>query len=192
LLTRHNLFWLGILPSNKGEKAHMNKHRIVLLCFTLIIALFVAACDGGAAPAPTQAATSVPEVEPTEEAAETETAPTEEAAEAEVVDGATETPEEPDEVEDTEEVTLPEGTTVTVTFPNTSARSGPGTRFELLGGVAIGTTLPVIARSDGSDVWYLVELESGEPGWLWGRVVNLNPRNAEVEVAATVPAPPES
>jgi hypothetical protein len=137
--------------------------------------VILASCGGGGA-TPTQ--------EPTEVIEETEAV-----AEPTVADGATEEPDEATEESATTE-SVPEGTTATVNFPNTNARSGPGTAYESLGAVSVGTILPVIARSDGSDVWYLVTLENGEPGWLWGRVVNLNPSDAEVEVAATIPSPP--
>lgn len=161
------------------EKAHMN-NILLRVALGIVILAILSACGGGDA---TQEPTEVPPTTaPTEAVEETEAA-----AEPTDADGATEATEAASD-ENTESV--PEGTTATVNFPNAHARSGPATSFESLGALSVGTTLPVIARTEGSDVWYLVTLENGEPGWLWGRVVNLNPRDAEVEIAATVPSPP--
>lgn len=143
--------------------------------------VILSSCGGGGTPSQEPTVAS-----PTEAAEETEAS-----VEPTVADGATEVPDEATE-ESATAAAVPEGTTATINFPNANARGGPGTAYESLGPLSVGTTLPVIARSEGNDVWYLVTLESGEPGWLWGRVVDLNPPEAEVEVAATIPPTPES
>lgn len=153
----------------------------------LVIAIMVIAsgCGGGGA-TPTQQPTEAPPTDtPTEVIEETE------AAEPTVADGATEVSDEATEESATSEA-VPEGTTATISFPNANARSGPGTAYPSLGPIRVGTVLEVIARTDSRDVWYLVTLEDGEPGWLWGRVVTINPADAEVEIAATIPPTPES
>ena len=150
----------------------------------IAIMVILSSCAGDGA-TPTQEPTTAPPTDaPTEVIEETEAA-----VEPTVADGATEVSDEATE-ESATAVTVPEGTTATVNFPNTTARSGPGTGYESLGSISVGTTFAVIARTEGSNAWYLVTLENGEPGWLWGRVVDLNPRDAEVEVAATIPSPP--
>jgi hypothetical protein len=153
----------------------------------LVITFVILLSSCGGVATPTREPTAVPPTATATEVVEQTEAATEPAIEG----GATEALGAATEVIETTEA-LPEGITATTNFPNANARSGPGTEYEALGPLAVGTTLPVIARTEGSDVWYLVTLENGEPGWLWGRVVDLNPPDAEVEVAATIPPTPES
>jgi uncharacterized protein YgiM (DUF1202 family) len=187
-------------------------NRRILGIFLLLSAIMLlSACGGGATPAPTQAPT---QPEPTEveqpEEVETEavveeeetTAAEEEETEAAPEESATEQTEdeeaaandetEAETTEGSEVEAVAEGTTVVVNSQNTTARSGPGTAFEVVGTLNVSDRLPVIARTEstGTALWYLVTLESGEPAWVWGRVVTLDPRDAEVEVAATVPSAP--
>ncbi|MDX2160528.1 MAG: SH3 domain-containing protein [bacterium] len=83
-----------------------------------------------------------------------------------------------------------EGVTATVSFPSTSARSGPATSFDAVQQVSVNQVFPVIAQTgEGSSTWYLVDLGEGVLGWLWARVVTISPADAVIEPAATVPAP---
>jgi uncharacterized protein YgiM (DUF1202 family) len=185
----------------------MNR-RFLGILILLTVVLLLSACGGGATPTPTTAPTepapteaAEPEDTATEAVVEeeeaaateeetetaTEAAEDEEAEEADVTEESAEASAEGDEVE-----ALPEGTVVVVNFQNTTVRNGPGTSFEVVGSVAVGDRLPVVARTErtGTALWYLVTLESGENAWVWSRVVSLEPGDAEVEVAATIPAAP--
>jgi uncharacterized protein YgiM (DUF1202 family) len=165
--------------------------RIARICFILGYVTLVSACGGAATSTPQQATVTAVSTEIVEPAGD-------ETEEIEATEGdqqsneeAAETSASPSDENITQE-TLPEGTTATINFPNANARSGPGTAYESLGALEVGTTMTVIARSEGSSIWYLVTLPDGELGWLWARVVNLNPADAEVEIAATIPPTPES
>ncbi len=177
-------------------------YRLLRILILLTVIMTISACGGSATPTATPAPT---EPEPTATAEPEDTA-TEAAADAEETEAATEeaTTDDEDEIdateaadddaasESTEIEAVADGTTVLVGFQNTTVRNGPGTRFEVVGSVDVGTRLPVIARTEstGTALWYLVTLESGDPAWIWSRVVELTPSDAEVEVAATIPSPP--
>jgi hypothetical protein len=160
-------------------------NAILRIGIAIAVMAIVSGCGGGGEPTQ-EPSTPSPTEAATEAAQETEAV-----VEPTVADGATEVLDEPDGENPTPEA-VPGGTTGTVNFPNANARTGPGTEYESLGPLQVGATLAVIARTDETDVWYLVTLENGEPGWLWGRVVDLNPPDAEVEIAATIPPTPES
>lgn len=183
--------------------------RFLKLGLVAMLAVSLSAC-GGATATPTSApATDAPveEAVPTEaeitETIEAEAPATDEATEAAVESavtdeaaatyeatesGAEETATNEATTETTTE-TVASGATALVTFAN-SARSGPGTSFAEVGALAVGDTVAVLAKSDeSSSAWYLVSLDSGENAWVWSRVVRINPSDAEVEIAATVPAP---
>ena len=166
---------------------------LVLLCIVL------SGCGGGATATPTREPTTVPteeQVTPTEaEVTETEVVeetavPIEDATEEAVEGAATEALDETAESESADEgEAAAAGTLARITFTNV-ARTGPGTGYEEVASVPVGSELPIVAKSDGNDVWYLVTLESGENAWIWGRVMQLLPADATVDVAATIPAPP--
>lgn len=173
----------------------MNYRRLrIASAVALLVAL--SACGGNATPTATVAPTAAPteaEVAPTETEVEVvvteEAAATEAPTEAADVEGTSEATEASEETTETEtEAEAVEGVTALATFANV-ARSGPGTGFDQVASIAVGTRLPVIGRNDSNDRWYLVTLESGESAWVWSRVVRIEPNGAEVEVAATIPAP---
>ncbi len=83
----------------------------------------------------------------------------------------------------------PPETTVTVTSDSANLRSGPGTNYSIVGSASNGDTFDVVAKSDD---WYLIERDSGSKAWIWADLVELNPSNAIVQVAATIPAAPTS
>lgn len=81
---------------------------------------------------------------------------------------------------------------VRVTIVSANVRSGPGVNYESVAIVYEGDVLPVIARMEVGS-WYLIELNGQQPGWISTTVVEtINPEacDAEIPVAATLPAPP--
>ena len=80
--------------------------------------------------------------------------------------------------------------TVTVNVESANLRSGPGTNYSRDGSASSGTVLDIIARTSDSD-WYLIEKLNGDPAWIWSGIVDITASNANIEVAATIPATPE-
>ncbi len=69
-----------------------------------------------------------------------------------------------------------------ISFPQTSARSGPGTSFEAIRTVRVNQEFPVIAQTgSGWNIWFLVDLGNSQTGWLWSRVVTIIPEDAVIE-----------
>ncbi len=152
----------------------------LLVIVTIVMVVMLTAC-GGSTPTeqadPTDAPTSVPSESTPEET------PVSEAVDAVVTEAAT------SEI-DGEEPAASGVPIARVSFPQTSARSGPGTSFDPVLAVTVNQEFPVIAQSgSGTTVWYLVDLGDGQLGWLWSNVVAIVPEDALIEAAATVPAP---
>lgn len=156
-----------------------------LFAILLLVALLVAAC---------QTATPSPTALPPTDTAEPTEAPT-----ATPTTAPTETPqpaEEPldEDAEPQEQVETANAVDgepfVRVGTQSTRARSGPGVTFEALGDVAAFEELAVIARTDETRPWYLVVLPDGTEGWVSSRAVTLVPEDADIPIAADVPAAP--
>ncbi|GAB5492816.1 MAG: hypothetical protein Phog2KO_30310 [Phototrophicaceae bacterium] len=81
--------------------------------------------------------------------------------------------------------------TLTVTVETANLRSGPGTNYNIAGSAVSGTVLDIIARTGDSD-WYLIEKPDGNPAWIWSGIVDVSGSNSQIEVAATIPATPET
>jgi uncharacterized protein YgiM (DUF1202 family) len=156
-----------------------------LFVILLLAALFVAACQT-ATPSPT-ALPPTETAEPTEAPTATPTAaPTETPLPTEEpVDETAEPQEQVDAVSTVDGETL-----VRVGTQATNARSGPGVTFEVVSSVEALEELPVIARTDETRPWYLVVLPDGTQGWVSSRAVTLVPEDADVPIAADVPAAP--
>lgn len=80
---------------------------------------------------------------------------------------------------------------VRVTLVSANVRSGPGISYESVAIVYEGDVLPVIARMEVGS-WYIIELNGQQRGWISTTVVEtINPEvcDAEIPVAATIPAP---
>jgi hypothetical protein len=82
-----------------------------------------------------------------------------------------------------------ENAVAVVNVDNANLRSGPSTNYSRVGSATIGTTFPVIARTDASD-WYLVERDSEGRAWIWAEIVDLDQESSQIEIVATVPSPP--
>jgi hypothetical protein len=67
-------------------------------------------------------------------------------------------------------------------------RAGPGTVYDIVGGLPSGASLSLLARTiDGS--WYQVDYR-GRPAWLFAGLVTANRELDEIPVASAIPPPP--
>lgn len=70
-------------------------------------------------------------------------------------------------------------------------RAGPGTDYATIRAAYQGDRLHIIARAgSGSSLWYLVEDGLGRRSWLFAGIVTVEPIDAIIELASTIPAPP--
>ena len=76
-----------------------------------------------------------------------------------------------------------------VTSDTINVRAGPGTAYAKVGVASLGDTFEVTARNEQGD-WWQVCCFDGQPGWLFGDLVDLQHVDA-VAVAEAIPAPPE-
>ena len=68
-------------------------------------------------------------------------------------------------------------------------RGGPGQAYTIVETAAAGQRYRVVARvGDGQNRWYLVEGRTGRNVWIWSGVVALEPADAVVGLAATIPS----
>jgi len=87
------------------------------------------------------------------------------------------------------EVSQPTDAVVTVKVPSANLRSGPGTGYSVIETASMGQQFNVIAQNgNANDRWYLVTGDNGENAWVASQVVDINPQEALVDVAVTVPA----
>ncbi len=68
-------------------------------------------------------------------------------------------------------------------------RGGPGTAYAKVGVASLGDVFEVTAKNEQGD-WWQVCCFDGQPGWLFGDLVELQNVDA-VSVAEAIPAPPE-
>lgn len=79
--------------------------------------------------------------------------------------------------------------TITVNVESANLRIGPGVNYAVVGYAYGGETYPVVAQLAD---WYLVERGPDSTAWIWSGIVLLSPPDAQIDPAATVPAPPGS
>ncbi|MBZ0284576.1 MAG: TIR domain-containing protein [Anaerolineae bacterium] len=78
---------------------------------------------------------------------------------------------------------------VTVKVPSANLRSGPGTSYSVIETAGMGQQFNVIAQNgNANDRWYLVNGDNGANAWVASQVVDINPEEALVDVAVTIPA----
>jgi uncharacterized protein YraI len=68
-------------------------------------------------------------------------------------------------------------------------RTGPGTNYDLAGGLSPNLPVDIIAKNQAGD-WWQVQLEGGQTGWVYGQLVATSGPVESVAVAASIPAPP--
>ncbi|MEZ4675435.1 MAG: SH3 domain-containing protein [Caldilineaceae bacterium] len=90
----------------------------------------------------------------------------------------------------------PEGLMATVTVVRLNVRQGPGTTYDVLGVVASGQTLRVLARNEAGDWWQICCLPgSNRSGWVASQFLQANfdlgQANTLIPLADDLPTPPE-
>lgn len=68
-------------------------------------------------------------------------------------------------------------------------RAGPGTNYDLAGGLSPNQPVPIVAKNPAGD-WWQVQLEGGQTGWVYGQLVTTSGPVESVAVAASLPTPP--
>jgi hypothetical protein len=151
------------------------KKTILLSSLILITALSACNLPGGANPAPDIALTVSAQVQLLETATST---PILETATPEFTPtpGFTPTPSVP---------------TVTVSV-NTNCRSGPGTQYDLLGGVNVGQSAIVVGKSTSTGYWIINNLNGSGTCWLWGQYATVSGNTAGLPEYPTPPTPTPS
>jgi uncharacterized protein YraI len=70
-----------------------------------------------------------------------------------------------------------------------NVRSGPGTAYNLAGGLQRDEVVDIIGKNPAGD-WWQVQLASGTQGWVLGSLVQTLGDLSSVAVAANIPSPP--
>jgi uncharacterized protein YraI len=70
-----------------------------------------------------------------------------------------------------------------------NVRGGPGTDYNIVGGLQKDELVQIAAKSPAGD-WWQVNLVDGQQGWVFGELVQVVGDTAAVAVAANIPAPP--
>ena len=101
---------------------------------------------------------------------------------------AEEAPADPPEPEAPPTDTPPPPAQLSVSSDIVNVRQGPGTSFGLVGSAEQGTQLSITGKNEQGD-WWQICCVNGEPGWVYGELVDA--QNTEsVEVAANIPVAP--
>jgi hypothetical protein len=105
----------------------------------------------------------------------------------------TETPSGPQDTA-TPEFTATPGSTPTPSVPtvsvsvNTNCRTGPGTQYDLIGGLNVGQTAEVVGKSTSTGYW-IIRTPGGGTCWLWGNYATVSGNVAGLQEYAIPPTP---
>ncbi len=70
-------------------------------------------------------------------------------------------------------------------------REGPGTNYPVVGSAQNGERFEILARSgSGANLWYVIRRGQNGTAWVYGSIVQIEPENAIIPAAATIPPPP--
>ncbi|NPA30765.1 MAG: SH3 domain-containing protein [Chloroflexi bacterium] len=72
---------------------------------------------------------------------------------------------------------------------DTRCRQGPGVYYPEVGAVLAGETVPILARSEAVEGYWLVQLPDGRTCWAWDRYATLQGDTASLPAATPPPAP---
>lgn len=70
-----------------------------------------------------------------------------------------------------------------------NVRSGPGVDYVIVGAIAASEQVEIVAKNPQSD-WWQVTLTNGQPGWVYGPLVQTAGDTSAIAVAANIPEPP--
>jgi len=76
-----------------------------------------------------------------------------------------------------------------VTAKGLHVRSGPGTVYPVVGRVAQGDSLPVLARNEDAS-WLEIALANGSTGWVFAELVDLPLKTDSIKLATNIPLTP--
>lgn len=81
--------------------------------------------------------------------------------------------------------------TVTVS-QNTNCRTGPGTEYDLVGGLLVGQSAEVVGKNSASGYWIIRTPGSSGTCWLWGQFATVSGNVAGLQEYAVPPTPTPS
>jgi len=70
-----------------------------------------------------------------------------------------------------------------------NVRSGPGTNYDVVGGLETGIVAPIIGKNETGD-WWQVTLATGQQGWVYGPLVEASGDTTTVALATNIAPPP--
>ncbi len=70
-----------------------------------------------------------------------------------------------------------------------NVRSGPGTNYDVVGGLETGIAAPIIGKNETGD-WWQVTLATGQQGWVYGPLVEASGDTTTVALATNIAPPP--
>ena len=70
-----------------------------------------------------------------------------------------------------------------------NVRSGPGTNYDVVGGLETGIVAPIIGKNETGD-WWQVTLATGQQGWVYGPLVEASGDTTTVALATDIAPPP--
>jgi len=109
----------------------------------------------------------------------------------------TPTPSAPPETPTPENTAAPDSTptpsvpTVSVSV-NTNCRTGPGTQYDLVGGVNVGQSAVVVGKSTSTGYWIINNLNGSGTCWLWGQYATVSGNTANLPEYPVPPTPTPS
>ncbi len=172
-------------PSLSGPQVRMASFLPLFFLVTLV----VGGCGGRDEPTPTPtvgpARAMVPTFTPT--AMEPPTATPLPPTPAPAASGPEQPSPTPEPAEPTPTET-PSAAQATIANELVNVRRGPGTGYGLLGSAAQGQAFEILARNPAGD-WWQICCVNGEPGWVFGELVQVS-NGENVAIAENIPPPP--
>jgi len=70
-----------------------------------------------------------------------------------------------------------------------NVRSGPGTNYDVVGGLETGIAAPITGKNDSGD-WWQITLATGQQGWVYGPLVETSGDIGKIALATNIAPPP--